>query len=452
MPYEETKHKIDLIRNQIAAHGKLDDNQLRKINYKFRLEWNYNSNSMEGNTLTVAETRSVMVGNLDVHQKPINDVLEMKGHDEVVSDILRIGKGDLRLSESRIKQIHTAIIHESDEIRKNQIGKWKEQPNEIINNKGEKYSFIAPDEVPDKIHDLLNRTNAALDAFFGNKKNAPHPLDIAFQFHLEFLGIHPFHDGNGRVSRILTNLILISLGYPPFWINSQERQVYYNYISDIQGYGGDKTLLDDFLANLVLRSQQLVLDVVEGKDIEQEDDLDKEIALWKSKFEKTEKLISKTNFNASYLYLNFFNKIIDLSINKLSQFDDLFTEKNISTAVNNDEIFSVKQLKDKFEEIFNAPDDDYMIYELSEINSLQLNVSYYGFKNDGLNTFNAFSIIEINFDQYKYDICIGQKSSSNNSLLTKLYSEELTEVEIKTIVKTVVSKLFEDIKSSIKNN
>jgi hypothetical protein len=150
--------------------------------------------------------------------------------------------------------------------------------------------------------------------------------------------------------------------------------------------------------------------------------------------------------------LNFFNKIIDLSINKLSQFDDLFTEKNISTAVNNDEIFSVKQLKDKFEEIFNAPDDDYMIYELSEINSLQLNVSYYGFKNDGLNTFNAFSIIEINFDQYKYDICIGQKSSSNNSLLTKLYSEELTEVEIKTIVKTVVSKLFEDIKSSIKNN
>ena len=73
---------------------------------------------MEGNTLTIEETRSVMVGNLDVHQKPIKDVLEMKGHDEVISDILKIGKGELRLSERRIKEIHSGIMHEVDPERK----------------------------------------------------------------------------------------------------------------------------------------------------------------------------------------------------------------------------------------------------------------------------------------------------------------------------------------------
>ncbi len=93
MKYTDIKNKIDSIKEKISTNGKLTKEQLNKINNKFRLEWNFNSNSMEGNTLTIEETRSVMVGNLDVRQKPIKDVLEMKGHDEVISDILKIGKG-----------------------------------------------------------------------------------------------------------------------------------------------------------------------------------------------------------------------------------------------------------------------------------------------------------------------------------------------------------------------
>ena len=74
--------KIDHFQNQIALHGKLSDNILKRINYKFRLDWNYYSNSMEGNTLTEEETRSVMINNITLQGKPLKDILEMKGHDE----------------------------------------------------------------------------------------------------------------------------------------------------------------------------------------------------------------------------------------------------------------------------------------------------------------------------------------------------------------------------------
>ncbi len=91
---------------------------LKKINYKFRLEWNYTSNSMEGNSLTRSETRSVMIGNITVDGKPIKDILEIKGHDEVISNIIKTGKGELNISEKRIKEIHTGIMHEEDPVKK----------------------------------------------------------------------------------------------------------------------------------------------------------------------------------------------------------------------------------------------------------------------------------------------------------------------------------------------
>lgn len=251
MSYTDIKHKIDLLKEQIEQHGKLTPDQLSKVNYKFRLEWNFNSNSMEGNTLTINETKSLMIGNVNVHQKSLKDVLEMKGHDAVVEEILKIGKGEVRLSEKRIKDIHKSIMHEDDPNKKRLIGEWKEEGNEIINGKGEKYTFLPRDEVIDAIHDLLNRTNAAIDAVNGNKKNAPHPLDIAFDFHLEYINIHPFYDGNGRTARILSNLILISLGYPPFWITVKERDVYYNYSADIQNHWGSPDLLKEFLAEQI---------------------------------------------------------------------------------------------------------------------------------------------------------------------------------------------------------
>ncbi len=266
MPFQSLKSSIDNLKAKVADFGELSIEQKKKINYNFRLEWNYNSNSMEGNTLTIEETRSVMIGNITVNNKPLKDILEMQGHDEIVKEILSIGKGNLRLSEKRICEIHKAIMYEASEVQKEKIGKWKQEPNMIYNPKGERFDFVLPEEVPEKIHNLLNKTNASIDAIIANKKNAPHPIDIALDFHLEYLNIHPFYDGNGRTARIFTNLILISMGYSPFWINEKDRKIYYNYISDIQGYGGSKELFFEYCASLILRSETLVLNAIQETD------------------------------------------------------------------------------------------------------------------------------------------------------------------------------------------
>lgn len=463
MSYEEIKLKIDSLREKVAAYGKLTTEQLKKINYKFRLEWNYTSNSMEGNTLTIDETRSVMVGNIDVHQKPYKHVAEMKGHDEVISEILRVGKGEIRLSESRIKQIHTSIMYEESDEMKERVGDWKKQNNHIINRKGEKFDFADWETIPDKIHDLLNRTNAAIDALYqGKKKNIKHPVDIALDFHLEYLTIHPFYDGNGRTARILTNLILISFGYPPFWITEKEKDVYYAYLTDIQGYGGDRKLLDAFMAGLILRSEQLVVNVIEGVDIEEEDDLYKEIALWKSQIVKNEDIIPYSVETITQLYYNSFRNLFEEVIDKTSKFDDLFdtkyitnnadVDKNISVTVNHlehfDEVFEVVQSTGKMDrELIELTQPKYR----GRIHSLRLTLSYIGFKNDGLNTFSLYSEILIVFESYKYYICINNSRDLDGAIVVKLFSQPLTHDEIKMIVRTVVSNLFESVKSSMKN-
>src|ERR1700743_2176064 len=112
MSFREKLAEIDRLQQSIEQHGKLGRDLLQKIDYKFRLHWNYYSNRMEGNTLTLDETKSVMIGNINVHNKPFKDVMEMKGHDEAVQTILKMGKGELNISQKRIKDLHKKIMYE----------------------------------------------------------------------------------------------------------------------------------------------------------------------------------------------------------------------------------------------------------------------------------------------------------------------------------------------------
>ncbi|MBF4472267.1 Fic family protein [Flavobacterium sp. HJJ] len=451
MSYKKTKDTIDAIKAKIVDFGELTIEQKKKINYKFRLEWNFNSNSMEGNTLTIEETRSVMVGNLTVNDKPLKDVLEMQGHDKVISEILRIGKRELRLSEKRICKIHKAIMYEDDETKKDKIGRWKLEPNMIYNHKGERYDFVAPEDVPSKIHALLNKTNASIDLIHANKKNAPHPIDVAMEFHLEYLDIHPFYDGNGRTARILTNLILISLGYNPFWINEKDRKIYYNYISDIQGYGGNKELFFEYCAGLVERSEQLVLNAIQNIDIEEEDDLHKEISLLKRQLEGEKFTKSPKNI---YNIFQFINKDIwePLSI-VISQFDDLFSKNETKYLVNNkNETYPVKSIfsmlspvekstKPKEVQIFG-----HNLYE-KDVSKIEWKHTKDGLKN--LKNTNPYKInFSISFEakNYSLKLFINYLEIWANNYA---YNEFPDKESIEKMKKELGRKLIENIKSNI---
>jgi Fic family protein len=263
--------QLDTLRRRIEAHGPLAPEMLRRIEYHYRLECNYHSNRIEGGTLTKPETRSVMIGNITVHGKPLKDIREMDGHDKLMLEILHVGRGELTLSEKRIKDMHRALIVEDDPEKQDEVGAWKRHGNHIINYRREKFEFTPPSEVPEAMHALLNWLNAEADKIKRYDRKAMHPALLAFEFHLRFLTIHPFHDGNGRMARLLSNLILIAFGYPPFWVSEGgEKEAYNRYLSDVQAYGGDPDLLFEFLAGLVERSLQRTLDTIEGRDVEEQ--------------------------------------------------------------------------------------------------------------------------------------------------------------------------------------
>ncbi|WMJ74169.1 Fic family protein [Cytophagaceae bacterium ABcell3] len=335
---------IDALKQEIDALGELPDAVLNKINYKFRLDWNFYSNSMEGNTLTKSETRSIMIGNITISGKPIKDVLEVKGHDEVIQQILKIGKGELNISEKGIKEMHRAIMHEEDPKKKAQVGAWKKEDNEIINYTGEKFAFTPPSQVKEEMHNLINWLSAETDKIKVKKQDAIHPAILAFEFHIRYLTIHPFFDGNGRTARILMNLILISYGYPPVIINSADKNAYYKYLVDVQAYDAPKGFYYDLMLGLLYRSVELVHKAVKGESIEEPDDLDKEIALLKSKIDKKSEVVTKNDEVVKKLYEESLKPLFTLVHQKLIKFNDLFITHKHSFTVNNGMDIMVKKV------------------------------------------------------------------------------------------------------------
>lgn len=455
MSYTEIKEQIDLLLQKVNSYGELSNDVKKKINYKFQLDWNYYSNSMEGNTLTKDETRSVMVGNLTVGGKPIKDVLEVKGHNEVISEILRIGKGDVRLSESRICEIHKGIMHEEDEAKKNYIGKWKQEPNYVINYKGEQFSFALPIEVPDKMHDLLNKTNAAIDAIKNNSKDAEHPITVALKFHLEYVLIHPFYDGNGRTARILTNLLLISFGYPPFWVKTKERDIYNQYIADIQGYGGDPNLFLEFAAKLVLHSSQLMLDAIEGKDISESDDLDKKISLLEKELEAIDSNDEvKVRFNKEYfeeVFKTWFSDLLHKVIPAVQKFNKLFTGTEHSINLASGYSFtqfineSAAEVIDKLYASFNTSTGQFVTHD----SKTSFYASYGTLIKGGLKTFGCNYGFEIKFNLIKYEVFVDEFVDGNGRKQVKLFErllhKPLTSEDMDLITTKLTDAIYEHI-------
>jgi len=450
MSYLDKRKQIDLLQQEIYSRGKLDEEILKKVNYKFRLDWNYYSNSMEGNTLTVEETRSVMVGNLTVGGKPIKDVLEMKGHDEVIAQILKVGKGELRLSEKRIREIHKGIMYEEDENKKAKIGVWKTEPNFLYNYKNERFDFVLPADVPDRMHALLNKTNAAVDAIVNNKKDTPHPVDVALQFHLEYVLIHPFYDGNGRTARVLTNLLLIALGYPPFWIKTEERAIYYQYLADIQGYGGNPDLFFDFAASMILRSQQLVLDAISGKDISEPDDLDKELALLKAELNGENILTaaadSETICNAVEQNIIPLFRLLEEKCENLKEFF-FATDWRIEFEIKGESgRRMVGSEESKWEDLIQNWLTNYLRAQQQKLNLINYNYRLTGFKK--IVTADSFWLnIDILFNEYNYTL----KTYQNHDVLIP-YGKILTHAELLLYITPIIKGLIENIKQLNGNN
>ncbi len=461
MALEKTLKQIDELQSKINSFGKLSDDVLKKINYKFRLDWNYHSNAMEGNSLTREETRSVMVNNITVEGKPLKDVIEIRGHDEIINNILKIGKGELRLSEKRIKDIHKGIMHEDNPNKALRIGEWKTNENHIINYKLEKYDFTSPADVPEEIHKLLNWLNAKHDEIVSNKKNAIHPALLAFEFHLKYVTIHPFYDGNGRTSRILMNLILIMCGYPPVIVKVSDKDTYNRYLADIQGYDGRPDLFYEFMAKLLIKSQELTLTAIEGGDIDEADDLDKKILLLEKELSGIDPDYGlQDRFSPEVffkIYDNWVEALLKTVIPTVQKFNRFFTGTNHHVSINFLSQNFIDQESKLIIDNFRSSCKANQSHFTSEGTQLHLKALYGSFIKGGLNTFGCSYSIIITFEYLKYSVMVDEFTSDGTSdqkilIQERLLHQPMTTKEINDLNKSFGDSIYNHIQYYIGKN
>lgn len=203
---------IDALKNELANMRPLNAAELKRLSDEFMIENTYDSNAIEGNSLTLRETALILQEGVTIAEKPIRDHLEAIGHKDAFSYILEAADRNAPLTETVIKNIHSLVLMNDAANR----GVYRRLPVQIV---GAGHTPPQPYLVPVEMERLLVDYEAM--------KQGRHILEAAALFHLRFEGIHPFIDGNGRTGRLILNLELIKAGLLPVNIKFADRRKYY---------------------------------------------------------------------------------------------------------------------------------------------------------------------------------------------------------------------------------
>lgn len=207
---ESILSRIDQKKKELDGRRPLTEGEVARLNEEFIVEYTYNSNAIEGNTLTLRETDLVLRG-LTIDKKPLKDHMEAVGHKEAFDYVSELVKENMPISESVIKQIHFLVLADKKDDR----GVYRRVPVRIM---GAQHEPVQPYLIEPKMEQLLRDF----------AESSEHIVTKLARFHIEFEGIHPFIDGNGRTGRLLVNLELMKAGYPPIDIKFTDRITYYN--------------------------------------------------------------------------------------------------------------------------------------------------------------------------------------------------------------------------------
>ena len=222
----------------------LTEGEVARLNEEFLVEFTYNSNAIEGNTLTLRETDMVLRG-LTIDQKPLKYHMEAIGHKEAfeyVSSLVGIGEP---LTERIIKDIHYLVLSDKKDDR----GVYRKIPVRIM---GAAHEPVQPYLILPKMEQLIVDLNSSNENI----------VTKLARFHIEFESIHPFIDGNGRTGRLLVNLELMKAGYPPIDIKFTDRIKYYQAFDEYHTKG-DLSVMEDLFARYLNERLDLYLSILE---------------------------------------------------------------------------------------------------------------------------------------------------------------------------------------------
>ena len=434
---------MDAIQSAIAKKEILDglrpisDDQEQRIWQKFRLDWNFHSNHIEGNSLSYGETKALLLFNITAQGKPLKDHFEIKGHNEAIDWVLDVIKNKEDLTEHFIRQLQEVLLKEpymsdaqtADGLptkKRIEVGKYKTLPNHVKTVTGEIFRFATPEETPAMMHELL-------DWYHDKKKREEtNPLLLAAEFHYRFVRIHPFDDGNGRMARMLMNFILMQYGYPPVIIRTEDKQ---NYIRMLELADADTiTPFIEYIALNLDLSLDIMIAGAQGLSIEEPDDIDKEMLLLEQQINNTSKKIEV------YRSEEIVGKLIANSISNL--FNE-FKKRHIKFSAYYQKSTLSLIVDEKGKEYWDAA-LQYTINYIIHKNGSRLALDFHRLTfESAFRTFlpltntnktvkidNYESSVSIEFHASSYKI-----SNSVGDIIPKSYGEELTDNEINRIIK-----------------
>jgi Fic family protein len=204
--------QLDHLKQQLDSYRPLPSEIVFRLQEDLILRWTYNSNAIEGNTLSLKETKVVLEG-ITIGGKTLSEHFEAINHREAIYFVEELVKNKESLSEWQIKSIHQLILRNIDD---DNAGRYR-KTNVIISG--------ADHVPPDVVH--LNSEMQAFIEWYQKEAQSLHPVERAARVHADFVKIHPFADGNGRTLRLLMNLELMKDGFPPAILPVEKRLEYY---------------------------------------------------------------------------------------------------------------------------------------------------------------------------------------------------------------------------------
>lgn len=248
MTTESLKDKLQIITEKKTALDSarpLPLHTVASLRDKLNLEWTYHSNAIEGNTLTLRETKVVLEG-ITVGGKSLREHFEATNHRDAIVYVEELISQQEALSEWQVKNIHSLVLKGIDN---EEAGRYRRE-NVVISG--------ASTTPPDFLH--LGEEMQQLIAWY-QQADQLHPIARAAELHTRFVKIHPFIDGNGRTGRLLLNFDLMKLGYPPAVIRKEDRLAYYDAL-DAACVSGNYDAITQLVADALERSLETYLSLI----------------------------------------------------------------------------------------------------------------------------------------------------------------------------------------------
>lgn len=234
--------KLETLYNKWKAIQPLSERKQYLLNQRFTVEYNYNSNHIEGNTLTYGQTELLLLFGKVSGEGDLKEFVDMKASLVGMKMMQTEAAGGTNpLTQNFIRQLHKTILREDYTVYRNlpggiqtcytiHAGRYKTRPNSVITRYGDRFEYASPEETPALMADLVDWYNEA------EQSGELSPVELAALFHYRYIRIHPFEDGNGRIARLMVNYILSRHGWPMIVVRSRNKNEYIDALhqSDIE--------------------------------------------------------------------------------------------------------------------------------------------------------------------------------------------------------------------------